>query len=180
MHCNRKTNRFRLIQPNQYKTMTTQHNTTQAAYAIIAASPARSAWKRGIKAYALEMLEELAEQLDPTYSPEKLLNGAEDWRQYSYGGNALIYNADIAERLCSPSELKRTKNGDNQPSKSETWLDVQTRALRQAARLIASAYRRAERQAPAPATDRPGDHAAALAEEWGCSYSDALVYCNCD
>jgi hypothetical protein len=161
--------------------MTTQHNnTTQSALTIIAASPARSAWKRGVKAYALEMVDGLAEQLDPTYSPEKLLNGAENWHQYSCGGNALIYNADIAERLCSPSELKKCKGGDNQPSKSETWLDVQTRALRQAARLIASAYRRAERQAPAPATERPGDHAAALAEEWGCNYSDALVYCNCD
>jgi len=159
--------------------MTTQHdNTTQAAIAIIAASPARSAWKRGVKAYALEMVEELADQLDPTYSPEKLLNGARNWSEYSCGGNALIYNSDIAERLCSPSELKRTKNGDNQPSKTETWMDVQTRALRQAARLIDSAYRRAER--PALATERPGDHAAALAEEWGCSYSDALVYCNCD
>jgi len=30
------------------------------------------------------------------------------------------------------------------------------------------------------ATDRPGDQAAALAEEWSVSYSDALVYCNCD
>jgi hypothetical protein len=153
---------------------------TQAALTIISESPAKSAWQRGIKAYALEMVAELDEYLDPTYSPEKLLNGAKDWSEYSYRGSALIYNADIAERLCSPSELKRTKNGDNQPSKAETWLDVQTRALRQAARLIASAYRRAESQAPAPATDRPGDNAAALAEEWGCSYSDALVYCNCD
>jgi hypothetical protein len=161
--------------------MTTQHdNTTQAALAIITASPARSAWTRGVKAYALEMLEELAEQLEPTYSPEKLLNGAESWQQYSCGGNALIYNADIAERLCSPSELKKCKGGDNPPNKNENWIDVQTRALRQAARLIASAYRRAESQSPAPATDRPGDHAAALAEDWGCSYSDALVYCNCD
>jgi hypothetical protein len=161
--------------------MTTQHDTTQAALAIIAASPTRSAWKRGVKAYALEMVEELAEQLDPTYSPEKLLNGAKDWNEYSCGGSALIYDADIAERLCSPSELKRTKNGNNQPNKNEQWLDVQARALRQAARLIASAYRRAEQiQAPAPATDRPGDHAAALAEDWGCSYSDALVHCNCD
>ena len=161
--------------------MTTQHdNTTQSVLAILTASPARSAWTRGVKAYALEMVEGLAEQLDPTYSPVKLLNGAEDWQQYSYGGNALIYNADIAERLCSPSELKRTKNGENPPNRSEQWLDLQARALHQAARLIASAYRRAERQAPAPATDRPGDHAAALAEDWGCSYSEALVYCNCD
>jgi len=161
--------------------MTTQHdNTTQAALAIIAASPAISAWKRGVKTYALEMVEELADYLDPTYSPEKLLNGAKNWGEYSYAGNSLIYNYDIAERLCSPSELKRTKNGENPPSKTENWLDVQTRALHHAARLIANAYRRAERQAPAPATERPGDHAAALADDWGCSYSDALVYCNCD
>jgi hypothetical protein len=166
---------------NIYLNMTTQHdNTTQAALAFIAASPATSAWKRGVKVYALEMVESLADQLDPTYSPEKLLNGARNWSEYSYGGSALMYDSDIAERLCSPSELKRTKNGDNQPSKAETWIDVQTRALRQAARLIDSAYSRAERQAPAPATERPGDHAAALAEDWGCSYSDALVYCNCD
>jgi len=121
--------------------MTTQHdNTTQAAIAIIAASPATSAWKRGVKAYALEMVEELADYLDPTYSPEKLLNGAENWSEYSYGGNALIYNYDIAERLCSPSELKRCKGGDNQPSPRESWLDVQTRALRQASRLVHNAF----------------------------------------
>jgi len=126
------------------------------------------------------MVEELADQLDSTYSPEKLLNGATDWHAYSCGGNALIYNSDIAERLCSPSELKRCKGGDNQPSPRESWLDVQARALRQASRLVHNAYIRAERQAPALATERPGDHAAALVEEWGCSYSDALVYCNCD
>jgi hypothetical protein len=159
--------------------MTTQHDNTTAALEYIAWTPTRSAWQRGVKAYAIEMLEELAEQLDSTYSPEKLLNGAANWSEYSHGGSALIYNADIAERLCSPSELKRAKNGENPPNRDEQWLDVQTRALRQAARLIASAYRRTE-QTPAPATDRPGDHAAALAEEWGVSYSDALVYCNCD
>jgi len=162
--------------------MKTQHDTTQIikqdALGYIAWTSTRSAWERGVKAYALEMLEELDEQLDSTYSPEKLLNGAKDWSEYSYGGCALIYDADIAERLCSPSELKRCKGGDNQPSPRESWLDVQTRALRQAASLIASAYSLAERQAPV--TDRPGDHAAALAEEWGCSYSDAPVYCNCD
>ena len=130
-----------------------QKITNQDALGYIAWTSTRSAWERGVKAYALEMLEELDEQLDSTCSPEKLLNGAKDWSEYSYGGNTLIYDADIAERLCSPSELKRTKNGENPPNKSEQWLDVQARALRQAARLIASAYNLAERQAPA--TNRP-------------------------
>ena len=29
-----------------------------------------------------------------------LLNGAENWNQYSYGGCALIYDTDIAVTLC--------------------------------------------------------------------------------
>ncbi len=36
-----------------------------------------------------------------------MLNGASNWRQFSYGGSALIYNEEIAERLCSPSEFKK-------------------------------------------------------------------------
>lgn len=65
-----------------------------------------------------------------------LLNGADNWRQYSYGGCALIYDSDIAETLCSPSELKKVKGGDRQPNSRESWLDVQARALYQAERLI--------------------------------------------
>ena len=45
-------------------------------------------------------------------------------------------DADIAERLCAPSELKRKKGGDLQPSSRETWLDCQARALSQAARIV--------------------------------------------
>ena len=43
--------------------------------------------------------------------PDKkdLLNGASDWNQYSWGGCSLIYNSDIAERVCSPSKLKRQR-----------------------------------------------------------------------
>lgn len=104
----------------------------------------RSAWQRGVTAYALELLEELtesaangyitADQLADRHEIQKaLLNGASDWSAYSYGGSALIYNGDIAERLCSPSELKRTRNGERRPNSRETWLDVQARALSQAA-----------------------------------------------
>jgi len=117
--------------------MTTQHNkTTQSALETLALTPARSAWGRGVKAYAIELIE----SLEGDYSYGALLNGATDWRAYSYGGNALIYDADIAERLCNPSELKRCKGGDNQPNKGESWLDVQARALRQASRLVHNAF----------------------------------------
>jgi len=68
-----------------------------------------------------------------------MLNGAQNWYQYSWGGCSLIYDRDIAERLCTPSELKRTKNGERRPNQNEEWLDVQARALRQAARKIEAA-----------------------------------------
>ena len=50
----------------------------------------------------------------------------------AWGGCSLIYNGDIAERLCTPSELKKTRNGERRPNDREMWLDTQTRALRQA------------------------------------------------
>jgi hypothetical protein len=96
----------------------------------------RSAWKRGVKDYALEMVESAEIELTPENLRETLLNGAKDWREYSYGGCSAIYDSDIAERLCTSSELKKKKDGDLQPSTRETWLDVQARALFQAYNLI--------------------------------------------
>lgn len=107
----------------------------------------RSAWDKGVKAYALEMLEEMAFNAEHGYidadvfSNRKtlraaLLNGAQDWSEYSYGGCSLIYDGDIAERLCNPSELKKTRNGERNPNSRETWLDVQARALGKASYLI--------------------------------------------
>ena len=43
---------------------------------------------------------------------------------------------DICKRLCSPSEQRKTKNGERKPNANEEWLDVQARALCQAARLV--------------------------------------------
>lgn len=105
---------------------------------IIEATPARSAWRKGVKAYALEMLE----GAEDGFSLASLLNGAESWRAYSYGGCALIYDADIAERLCSPSEFRKTREGQRAPNSRETWLDVQARACGQAATLISAAVRK--------------------------------------
>lgn len=100
---------------------------------------ANSAWARGIKVYALDLIEEMGE--DQLLNGDKLdrdtlLNGARDWAEYSNGGCALIYDSDIAERLCSPSELKRVRGGDRHPNSRETWLDVQARALSKACNLI--------------------------------------------
>ena len=107
--------------------------------ALITAMPARSAWKRGVRAYALEMVEGADGELSPVTDLKKeLLNGAANWREYSYGGCALIYDADIAERLCSPSEYRKTREGQRAPNARETWLDVQARALGQAATLIST------------------------------------------
>ena len=115
------------------------HNTTHAqriAKHINTTRNPRSAWDKGVMSYALEMLE----SYEPSeVTKEGLLNGARDWDAYSYGGCADIYDADIAERLCTPSELKRTRNGELNPNTSEDWLQCQARALGQASRLIMGA-----------------------------------------
>ncbi len=105
----------------------------------IAAEKCRSAWQRGVKNYALDLIEEWDAEREFFGSPadrKELLNGADSWSQYSGGGCALIYDEDIAERVCSPSELKKTNNGRRNPNSRESWLDVQARALFQAERLI--------------------------------------------
>lgn len=94
-----------------------------------------SKWQHGVNEYIEELKEFLAsEHLEAT--EHNLLNGATSWSEYSYGGNALIYDVDIAERLATPSEIKsRTrKDGSLNPMANarETWLDVQARALYQA------------------------------------------------
>lgn len=101
----------------------------------------RSAWSKGVTMYALELLEEYQERAayegrevaDREEFKAWLLNGADSWESYSYGGSSLIYNGDIAERLCCPSEYKRTREGERRPNSREEWLDVQARALYQAA-----------------------------------------------
>lgn len=107
--------------------------------AIIESTNPRSAWSRGVKTYALELLEELPHNVDydsPMSLVDDMLNGARNWSQYSWGGCSLIYDEGIAKRLCTPSELRKTKNGERQPNKDEQWLDCQARALNQAANNI--------------------------------------------
>lgn len=109
----------------------------------------RSAWNKGVTLYALELLDSLEELTSGGYFDmndftksralrNALLNGAQNWKEFSWGGCSLIYDTDIAKRLCNPSELKRTHNGERKPNAREEWLDTQARALFQAANLIYS------------------------------------------
>ena len=116
------------------------------ASALANLKPGRSAWSKGVHAYAVELVESLAESDDlsnETLLRKAMLNGADDWQQYSEGGCALVYNTDIAERLCSPSELKRCNGGERQPNSRENWIECQARALSQAYALVRDAYRTA-------------------------------------
>lgn len=109
----------------------------------------RSAWNKGVTLYAWDLLDEIQERTDyERREPETVaeleeyaLNGAESWDQYSWDGSALIYNGDIAERLCCPSELKKTRNGERRPNSREDWLDTQARALFQAFNRIRNIFR---------------------------------------
>ena len=117
--------------------------TAKCLTSALSAIPAgRSAWSRAVHAYAVELVESLDADSDlsnETLLRKALLNGADDWQQYSEGGCALVYNADIAERLCSLSELKRCKGGERNPNSRENWIECQTRALTQAANLVLGA-----------------------------------------
>ena len=113
----------------------------------------RSKWAKGVRLYAADLVEYLNDwdngdifaairNKDTNALNYYLLNGARDWAQYSRGGSgvALIYCADIADRLATPSEIKSRTNKagqlSNMVNSREDWCDVEARALQQAERLI--------------------------------------------
>lgn len=110
----------------------------------IAERPARSAWDKGCREYAEELFAEVVEhrhltddaELGENITEVEMLNGACDWSQYSYGGCALVFDGDICERLYSPSRQRKLHDGAYGPGGGETWLDVQAKALKQAARIV--------------------------------------------
>ena len=109
----------------------------------------RTAWRKGVNLYAQEMLIDVFDIIDnygediPMSMAElksMALNGARDWKEFSYSGVSLNYDCDIAKRLCNPTELKRVKGGELRPNRDENWLDVQARALYQAFILLNSLF----------------------------------------
>lgn len=112
----------------------------------LAAFKPRSAWDKGVKEIAenlLDKYEEIVRDREgsdpvPPLTEKIVLNGASNWEQYCYGGYAMIYDREIAETLCTPSELRRTEFGRKAPNLYESWMDVQVRAYVQAWVLIKS------------------------------------------
>ncbi|NMM93885.1 hypothetical protein [Bifidobacterium oedipodis] len=106
--------------------------------------PARSVWKCAVRDFAIDLVSDndLFEALPGDASrgdiEAALLSGAANWREYSYGGCGLVYNGDIDNWLMTPSELKRYNRPGHDASMGfggESLLDMQARALSQAARL---------------------------------------------
>ena len=134
------------------------------AISILEARKDRSQWNRAVTDDAYDLIVALDESIEyktqnmsketaSSYISELLnnrksintvmLGGANDWSHYSWSGCALVYDYDIAEHYCTPSELKRTRNGEYHPNSREEWLDVQARALEQAARRAQAAIKSA-------------------------------------
>lgn len=108
---------------------------------IISECRARSAWSRGVNAYALDLLDSLEEYANyefeiagvfPALSESLALNGADDWAHYAAGGCGLVYDAAIASRLLTPSELRAWESG----RRSFDFITLEGRALFQAWRVI--------------------------------------------
>lgn len=125
-------------------TMNAKETISAAIIAELNTRNDKSAWDKGVTEYAIELTESLdnwdKQPESVSELREMLLKGADNWEAYSWGGSSLIYNQDIAERLCSPSELKRATNKNglrDYPNSREHWLDVQARALYQAANRVA-------------------------------------------
>ena len=133
------------------KTMKATVKNIQAVANEVNNAKTRSAWSKGVKVYALEILENFEEQRKwneengesvPEFDERTALNGATNWRAWAYGGCGLVYNCAIAERLCTPSELKKLQGGTRVPAGAGTWCDIEARAAFQAWRMIAKAVRK--------------------------------------
>lgn len=97
----------------------------------------RSCWNHGvaslIRDYAKEVLQEHDGEIISARDFYKLWNcGNEALKDAVYGGYFDIWNYDIAKRLCTPSELKKSNEGMRRPNKCEEWIDVEVRAVYQA------------------------------------------------
>ena len=98
--------------------------------------PASSAWARGVKSYAINLVVDCDIELTPENALKTLLNGARDWIDYSLIGNGLVYNCMIARALCTPCEFQKSNNGTIPPNRRKTWGEVEATALIQAFSII--------------------------------------------
>lgn len=103
----------------------------------------KSAWSNGVKAYMHDFIDYddvlfsklIKSQIFGFAGFEKiLLNGANNWGHYSWGGCSLCYNYDILTRLCPASIIKKYENCSM--VNGVELLDIQARALRQACKKL--------------------------------------------
>lgn len=114
-------------------------------YTLKINTPCNSQWKKGVEFYAHFLAEELnddylSENIEIKDIFEILLNGAQNWHQFAWGGCGQIYNEDIANTLLTPSQRKRI-------TKADTYggfhlLDLEAAALAKAASRVYSWARR--------------------------------------
>lgn len=87
-------------------------------------------WWKGRKEFALYIIDYInSPELDVSKDNLRkvLLNGSDNWKAYSEGGQPYAYEEDIANALYSPSEAKKMLKKD-----CYDWLEIQERALIQA------------------------------------------------
>ena len=108
-------------------------------YTCTISTPCRSQWQKGIEFYA----HFLAEKFNDNYLPENievedifkiLLNSAENWHQFAWGGCGQVYNEDIANTLLTPSQRKRITRADT--FNGYHLLDLEADALKYASARI--------------------------------------------
>lgn len=117
-------------------------------YATIQHSPARTAWEKGVRACADDLFSDYIKKalgiLDIEVRIGKiteadLLRGVPNWNRYSRGGMALVSNMDICRRFCTKAVFKKRMGGLVQPPTGGDWLDLQAKALAEAAQLVVRA-----------------------------------------
>ena len=106
--------------------------------------PTNTAWNKGVRNFAIDLFDALINNLDAEMkngnliyivklTETDLLDGANDWNQYSHYGCtcASIYDRDIQKAL-APNDLSEGSFNCN----GKTWLDLQAEALEEAARIL--------------------------------------------
>ena len=108
-------------------------------YNLLTQEKPRSAWSRGVNNIAIDIVAKILEEHDGNDAPHFYSVPDFAWHFYGVslreavdGGCFLIYDTHIAANFCTPSELKRVKNGERNPNSRETWLDVMYRGAYQA------------------------------------------------
>ncbi len=82
---------------------------------------------KGRKEFALYLIDYLCSpelEVSSENLEKVLLNGAENWKEYSEGGLPYAYDEDIANALYPPGQAKKMLKGDY------NWLKIQEDALR--------------------------------------------------